>query len=83
MTFEDAVKAVYKGQKVSRYNWNDPNKYMYLQKEKASLKMHNGKFIRTKHPSHVDLHSPECTYISWVADDEDMIADDWYIIYNR
>lgn len=80
MRYEDAIYYAIHGYKISRYGWMNANKYIYLKKERATVKIRNNKCIRTKHPPHIDLHDIDCVYMGWVPDDEDKSTSDWYVL---
>lgn len=91
-SFGDAVNFLKAGKRVARKNWEEENTFLVLccgnEVPSNRMKVKSVKdFYMETHKStvkiapHIDLKSKDDTYVTgWFASQEDMLADDWYIV---
>lgn len=92
MTFGLAIEAMKKGKKVARKGWNGKSMFIYIQ-DGSRVFTHNlrADAIKDYYESrviqhvninpHIDMKAEDGSLvIGWVASQEDMLAEDWFIV---
>lgn len=77
MTFGAAVEALKSGHRITRIGWNGPNQYVYMEDEvhdAGGIQLNNNKVPILKTTQGKLL-------VGWVPTQNDMLAEDWQVIW--
>lgn len=71
MTFGEAIKAMYNGNRVERSNWNGKGQYIALQVP--------DKYSKMTLP-YIYIYTVQKDLVPWLASQTDMLAIDWQVV---
>lgn len=85
MTFGIALELLKKGCKVAREGWNGKEQYIQLATS-ISYKSADGEIVNCEHDAignkAIAFAGTSGIQIGWLASQADMLAEDWYTVYN-
>jgi hypothetical protein len=86
MDFENALRAVKKGERVARDGWNGKNMFIFLVPgshftvNREPLQSILGEGAEVDYRSHIDMRTADGSIVPWVASQSDLLAEDWVTV---
>lgn len=81
LSFSDALSQLKKGERVARNGWNGKNMWLQMQTPDAHSKM-TLPYIYIEYPNGHPAY-PTGSRVPWLASQTDMLAEDWFVVYNE
>lgn len=86
MNFEDALSNIKNGKKMSRIGWNGTGMFVFLvpgstfQVSRAPLLGIYPEGTTINYHAHIDIKTSRGDIVPWNCSQQDMLADDWYVL---
>lgn len=86
--FDAAIKVMQRGKRVSRSGWNGKGQFIYFVPEgnydpctKAAAKYCTNKDGKVPYRAYIAIKTVDGSVVPWVASQTDILAQDWYTVY--
>ena len=86
MDFGDAIRAMKSGKRVARDGWNGKGMFLFLVNgstftvNREPLVSIFGEGAQVQYHSHIDMKTAQGYVVPWLANQADMLSDDWGIV---
>lgn len=86
MNFGKAIEALKEGQRVAREGWNGKGMFLFLVAgsnfvvNREPLLSIMGEGVMVTYRPHIDMKDAEGKVVPWLANQTDMLAEDWCVV---